>query len=503
MLESKEKRSAEAIKTISARNRIRGVVDAFENVYTGAGTSRSKLSGANYVRNDLLTMEELETLFQDHDLAYKIVAKPVEDMLRGGFEVEREGSEDEQLTEEEEETICSEMERLGADQKMADGAIFGRLFGAAGVVVGARGAGRLDQPLDDSKVTKLEWLVPFDRQDLTPTKWDALGNVTEYVWTPNSYAASIEPRTVHASRLIMFEGARTTARARSRNQGWSLSSLQRVVAVLKSFDGAWSSVDHMFADASQAVFKLQSLIQSLAEADGTGANDIQTRMALMDMLRSSGRAIVLDAGDENGNGGEEFEVIDRAALGGLSPMLEQYYIRIGAAAEMPLTVLLGVSPSGKDATGESDLILYYNRVEVERGRSVHPNFTRLVRLIAYANGIASPEKLQIKWPELYRPTPLDVATAEKMAVDAAVSLALNGIVLEEEVALSLKTMVPGLKLNIDPKARKQALAEAYQEIAMREMTGVREQPAEGEGPDNTPPAKASERKIPASTKGRQ
>jgi hypothetical protein len=90
-----------------------------------------------------------------------------------------------------------------------------------------------------------------------------------------------------------------------------------------------------------------------------------------------------------------------------------------------------------------------------------------------------------------------------MAVDAAVSLALNGIVLEEEVALSLKTMVPGLKLNIDPKARKQALAEAYQEIAMREMTGVREQPAEGEGPDNTPPAKASERKIPASTKGRQ
>jgi phage-related protein (TIGR01555 family) len=490
-------RIAKAVKAAQGRVKLQKAMDGFENALTGAGTSRSKTAAATYVRNDLLQPFDLETLFQDNDLAYTIVTKPVEDALRCGFGIERGEGED---AHEDQEAIQEELKRLGAMDALTDAAAFGRLFGGAGVILGVRGAGALSAELDDELATKVEAIYPFDRQDLAPLTWRTNGSVETYLWTQPVMGAAVAPRVVHASRLILFPGATTTRRVRNNNHGWDLSVLQRVYEVLRSFDGMFSSVDSMFSDASQAVFKLQGLIASLAEADGTGDASIQTRLALMDMTRSTGKAVVLDAGDESGVGGEEFEVIDRSTLGTLAPMLEQYYVRLAAAARMPLTVLLGMSPAGMDATGEGDMILYYNSVDIYRRRVLQPRIERLVRLVARGLKLEEPEELTICWPELARPKPLDVATAEKMAIDSVVALILNQVATPEEVALSLKKIAPGLKLHLDPEPRLAAMTEAMTELAAREMTGAVPEPVE---PDNTPPTKASARKTPAKARGKQ
>ncbi len=498
------KRVQDSMRELARKGKLEklAVRDGFENELTGAGTARSKASAGAYSRNALLQPFELETLFQDNDLAYTIVSKPVEDSLRAWCTFER---PDSCYTDADEEDACriqDEMERLNIPKLVSDGAVFGRLLGGAGVIIGARGAGALSAPMDDEKVTKLEGLFPFDRQDLAPLKWYANGEVELYLWTQPVMGEAVSPKEVHSSRVLMFPGATTTTRVRNSNQGWDVSVLQRVYKALSSFDSMFLSCDAMFSDASQAVFKLQGLIQSLAEADGTGANAVATRLAWMDMTRSTDKAIVLDAGDENGEGAETFEVVDRDALGTLAPMLQQYYIRLAAAARMPLTVLLGMSPSGMSATGESDLILYYNTVDIDRRTKLQPRIERLLRLVCRSLGIASPEQWRVCWPELARPTPLDVATGEKMAIESAVALVVNQVLLPEEVAVNLKKIAPSMKLRIDLAPRHKAIKEGLEEIESREMTGANA--AEAEEPVGAAPAaKMSKRKTPAKTKGQQ
>lgn len=495
-------RANKILKGLSSSPRAQGVIDAFQNVFTGAGTERSKVAAGEYIADPLLTQDQLETLFADNDLAATIVSKPVDDALRDGFSIEKEGG-----TADEDREFCKKLtdayKALNAGALVHRGGVMGRLFGGAGLILGVKGGGSLESPLDEEDAEGLEFMIDWDRQDMSDHSYYRDGTVEKYKWTrPARGNASQLPVIVHESRLIKFPGAMSTNRKIKQNGGWDLSVLQRVHSVLKSFDGMFSSTDAMFADASQAVFKLQGLIAALADNDGTGENDVRTRLALMDMLRSSGKAVVLDAGDENGNGAEDFSTVDRATLGTLDGVIGQYYVRLAAAARMPLTVLLGMAPAGMDATGESDMILYYNTVDIYRRTVLEPRILRIVRLIARSLGDEDPSEWIISWPELARPTPLDCATAEKMAIDSCVALVTSQVALPEEVALSLTKIAPTLGLMLNREPREQALQEALEEIKNREMTGPI--PEEVEEPAGVAqPTKASKRKSPAKAQGRQ
>ncbi len=489
------------VKKIRASLRVKEVQDALTNALTGFGTSRSKVSAGHYVAEDLLCPPDLETLFADNDLAHTIVAKPVEDALRSGFRIKR--KDNAEADRDVADKICKKLEAVGVDQALARGATFGRLFGGAGSILGVRGAGSLEKPLDDSKVTDIEMLTDWDRQDMTALSYYPNGEVETYNWQrPSQGTQGWKPQIVHESRLLVFPGAMTTLRKRNENQGWDLSILQRVYQTLRSFDSMFSSVDAMFADASQAVFKLQGLIASLAEATGPAGNDVTSRLQMMDMFRSSAKAVVLDAGDETGVGAESFDVVDRTALGTIDGVIQQYYIRLCAAARMPLTVLLGTVPSGMNATGESDLLLYFNSVDVFREAVITPPLKRLVRMAAQAVGDSDPDSWEICWPELQRPAPLAVATAEKMKIDSAIGLITAMAVLPEEVALSLDAIAPTLGITLDKEARRKAYVEALKELGDREMTGPAETP-EVEPAGVSPKTKASKRKTPAKSAGAQ
>jgi phage-related protein (TIGR01555 family) len=499
------KASASTVKSVlqglSAKVRLNGVMDAISNAVTGIGTARSKTAAGRYVQDDLLQPSELEILWESNDLASVIVGKIVEDALRAGFTIERTGgSPTDDATRA--EAILAEYKRLGAPALVAEAACWGRLFGDGGIILGVEGSGALDEPLDDLRATKLEVLRVWDRQDLTPVEWDSFGQPLVYLWQPPATAGGTEavtPKRVHRTRFLWFSGALTTARGRQRNRGWNHSVLQRVKNTLMSFDQMFASTDAMFADASQAIFKLQGLIQALAEADGTGTADVQARLTMMDFMRSSGKAVVLDAGDETGAGAESFEVVNRDTLGTLDKVIDKYYVRLAASARMPLTVLLGVAPEGKDATGESDLILWYNTVDVYRQEMLQPQVERLVRLVARSVKDADPDSWTVCWPELQRLGPLDNATAENMRVTSLVALTQGLIAQPEEAAISLRDVMRyGLSaLKLDTKAREKALKDAMLEVENREMG------EEEVVPGVSPGAKQSERKTPAKAARRQ
>lgn len=517
--------AAKSIKGLSkGQAGVVAVQDGIANHLTGLGTSRDKNSATEYCAERILTTYELDALYQSNDLASTIVDKPVEDALRAGFAIRRpEGTaeDDKELA----KLIMDRYQELNVDleenkEYISRAACFGRLKGAAGLILIVKGSGSLASELELEKVTEIVELVDFDRDDMRPKDFTKAGKIETYEWTPRlaAYGAptQLKPQTVHVSRVLLFPGARTTNQGRKQNMGWDFSVLQRVFNALKSFDSMFKSTDSMFADASQAVFKLQGLIEALAEQDGTGANDIQTRLAFMDMARSVSKAIMLEAGDKEGDGGEDFEVVERTTLGTLDGVIQQYYIRLAAAARMPLTVLLGMSPSGMDATGDSDMILYYNSVDVYRQTILAPRILKLLKLIAKEQGDEDYENWEICWPELIRPKPVDVATAEKMRVDSGIALVSGLAILPEELALNLKKIAPTLGIELDAesiKARQDALKEGLEEIANRTATSAEAQqenelelkkagPPKAQ-PKGSPATKTSKRKATSSTAGRQ
>lgn len=492
-------------------------MDAFRNEMTGLGTSRSKITYGEYVPEPLLDSVTLEALFKDNDLARKIVVKPVDDALREGFTLRRKNSTPADDADDAADLLKAYKklmrDRLGGD-KLKRAAVQARLHGGGGLLLGAKGGGPLTRPLTDEDITEVVYFTAWDRTCMTATEWYPDGSPAMFHYVPKGRKnGQLKAQFIHESRLIFFPGAVTTDTARADNQDWDHSVLQAVYQTLKSFDQMFASTDAMFADASQAIFKLQGLIKSLAEADGEGEKEAATRLALLDMMRSATRAIMLEAGSEEGDPEESYEVVERTTLGTLDKVIQQYYVRLAAAANMPLTVLLGMAPAGMDATGELDMVLYFNTVDVYRREALTPAITRIINILArttqsaqetedeYEEGEEPGEdEWEVCWPELARPKPLDVATAENMAITSVGTLVERQIMLQEEAALNLQKICPSLNLVIDLQSRKKALKEALKEIEKREMTGPAkpEEPPAGKLPGGAArPAKQGERKTPS------
>lgn len=465
LLEEAKKTAAWVINAANART----VADALQNLMSGIGTARDKSQYSRYVDAPILTVFDLETLWKDSALTRKIVSKIPQDALRAGFKVTRKNaSPDDNAVDA--KAIADRCNELGVTQKLFKAACWGRLFGGGGIVMSVIGAGPPQSELDHSKITGIDYLRVCDRQDFTPSYWAPDGSTERWWWQRQSLGGGpigMPVIDIHTTRILWFGGAMTTDRARARNQYWDLSIIQAMFNTLVSYDGFWASLDAQVGDSSQAVFHLQGFLSALASNSGETGEALRKRLQLMDMNRSNARALVMDAGDKDGNGREEYQVIERASLASMGDLGAFYQNRVATEAGYPVSILFEQAAAGTNATGEGDKDLYFNSVGCFQNDVLTRPATILVQDVARDLGISEPEEWEVVWPPLFIPKPLDVASAEKMKVDSAVGLVGAGIVLEEEVALSLSEMAPGLHLHVDREARAQALEAGLLEVKDR------------------------------------
>jgi hypothetical protein len=79
-------------------------------------------------------------------------------------------------------------------------------------------------------------------------------------------------------------------------------------------------------------------------------------MAALHQARSVLGAYLIDAD------GETFER-KATPIEGLSDLLEQFALRLAAAIEVPVSLLMGQAPAGLNATGDTDVRWLYSRVK--------------------------------------------------------------------------------------------------------------------------------------------
>jgi 8-oxo-dGTP pyrophosphatase MutT (NUDIX family) len=276
---------------------------------------------------------------------------------------------------------------------------------------------------------------------------------------------------VHESRLIVFEGAPTAQRERLINRGWSLSVMQRAYDVLRQFNVGWQAVENMMSDGAQGVWKMSGLTEMQSTDGGEAA--IQKRIRDLDLYRSTVRAIVIDGDNPN----ESFERLS-TSFDAIPAVLEKFMLRLAATVEIPVTILMGQSPAGMNATGESDFRWFYDRIRSQQTTMLSPRIRRLVQVWlrtragreAMAASKADVKAVTIRFPPLWTDTPAAVADRQlKVAQTDQAYLTMN-VLTPEEIALA-RFRPGGLDAQIVLTDEQVAMRETMVTAQLSQMVG--------------------------------
>lgn len=404
------------------------------------------------------TQEMAETFWRSSDTAERMVEAQPTEMIREGWQIRIE--EDTSIGEE----LDAQMEDLETSSKLLECLNYRRAFGGGAILVGADDGQNLEEPLNEERIKSIRYLTTLTPREVRPVIWydrpsdPKFGEPSHWeVRRPKANKRSVttdEQVVIHESRLIRFVGSYTSRRQLRMNNGWGDSIFNRVASVIRDFDMAYDGAALLLSDFGQAVFKMKGLTELLA------ANEDETvakRAVLINMSRSIARAVMLDA---------ESEEFERKAtpLNGLPEILDRMAQRLAAAARMPVTILMGQSPAGLNATGASDIRWWYDHIRSDQRRTLLPRLNRLITLLLLAKDGPTNGKLPDNWEVVFRPlwqlsdlekadVHLKQAQADKLNVEAQ-------IVAPEEVAMSRYGRAGySLETTIDVEAREAMLAD--------------------------------------------
>jgi phage-related protein (TIGR01555 family) len=319
-----------------------------------------------------------------------IVDEMVETAFRKGITIT--SKEESSVMEDEEPRVQEVLDNVNALQKLVQAIEYGRLYGGALLLLGTDKSTDLEQPIDLNAVNELKHLTVFDRKEVeigstyTDSSMPNYGEPEYYKIVSTNKGSNV---MAHESHFLKFEGSLTSRSRKEENSGWSLSVVQRVYDEIRRFNATQHNIDNMIADSSQAILKIAGLYEMVASELRALFN---TRMDIINMGRSNHRVMPIDEQ-------ESFEYVERQFTG-IPDLLEHGEHTLAAAARMPVTFFIGGSPDGQNATGESDIEIWYGRVGAEREAKYLPPLNILVWLSAVTARVRNPESWGAEFPEI-------------------------------------------------------------------------------------------------------
>lgn len=407
--------------------------DGWQNLLTGLGTTRDKRTHATF--GGAMTFQNgqvLDELYAGDDVIARIADLPAQEMTREWIEI-RAGEEEADVA----KAAAQRLDDLDLQSKTTEALTLARLHGGALMVLGVDDGQDPSKPLKEDAIKSFRWVSVVDRWEVTVASRYAdplspkYGEPEVYTVRPQSEGGGTSQEArVHESRVIRFDGVFTPRRRRALLQGWSDSIVTRIYEVARDFGQGYAGAATALADFSQAVAKFKGLANMLA-ADQEGA--VLKRIQVMDMSRSIARLVPLDA--EN----ESFEIATRT-LTGMPDVLDRMAQRLSTATGIPVTVLMGQSPAGLNATGASDIRFFYDKVKAEQERMLRPRLGRVLQLLfRSADGPTQgdePENWSLEFRPLWQLTEKETADLRYVVAQTDDVYLRNGVTEPAEVAVS-------------------------------------------------------------------
>ena len=430
--------------------------DAWENYNTGSGQiTWDKTYFSAYVKDARLDDDQLTGLYYNNDLAKTIVDAQLDEAFRVGYEINLPDDADNS------DKDALDVWKPAIDTAVRDNRRWSRLFGGAAIYLDVEDGADLTEPLDISKVTKINSLRVFDRRYVWPLGYDTDPTSPTY-WLPEYYGfggslvGSLMSPRVHHSRLLRAVGLEADRREAQYLFWWGHSVLQPVYQTLLRLGLAEQATAVMMQDATQFIFYVKGLLDAIASKDYAA---VQARYHAVDMARGIGHALLLDAG-MTGQDAEKAEKLT-TPFTGVEEILGFFQTRVAAAAGIPVSILFGTGfHGGLSDKGEGDLRSWHSKVKGFQTRELEADLRALYALVGEVEGIDT-SNMKFTWKSLYEPTAAERGALYFQVAQGDEIYMTAGALRPEEVALSrFGAGEYSIETTIDPDMYRAALAMA-------------------------------------------
>lgn len=428
--------------------RVSGILlDSIYNTATGQGVlGRDPALCTTIAAPPILSRGELSNLYIGSDVARNLVNIPQEDIWRNGVIIK---TKDDNQTKE----LTAEFAESGAVKALEDWETSAQVYGGSCLWPGVSAKGRLEDPIDDATVIQsVDFFEIFNRYELitnpqpsrTPETYDLVDNQD----LANNKPGRSAPRTrIHSSRMLR-RVPYTISRFDSvyMYQGWGPSLFTTLWLPIRGYLAAWAATEDLLRSFAQAYFSIKNLANLAAENNITA---IQARIDAMLAAQSTMGAMLLDADSEEYGR-------QSTPITGLPELHDRYQSRLSHAARVPQTLLFGQSPGGMNATGESDIRLYYARIKSLQMKEISPNVKKLANLYFRSLKASTKGKVpefEIVFPPLWEESRLEKADTRKKLLEGDFILKNIGAVTAHEVANSRMTSLDNFEIIPDPEAQ--------------------------------------------------
>ena len=409
-------------------------LDAFSNVLArlGAGTP-NLLEGTEYsLQRMSRDFNTLNALYRESWIVRRIIDVIPADMLKNWITITS------GLDPDVEKRLSLTLRRTQLIDKLKRGMQWGRLYGGAlGVMLVKHQGYDLSQPL------QLDWIMPgdfaglliFDRWNGVNPSSELIEDISDPDYGYPKYYTVTDPAgggsvKIHYSRVIRFTGNTLPFWEEIAEMQWGASVVESVFDELRKRDNVSWNIAQLTFMANIRVLKMQDLGQLLAATDNESQAELLRTLEAQNMLLNNMGMQVMDAAD----GLETHQY----TFGGLADCYQQFIMDISGAAEIPVTRLFGRSPSGLNATGESDLQNYYDMIAEKQESYLRPILNKVLPPFIISTLGSLPDDFDFEFDPVAEPSDKERADLAKCGTDNVVAAYNAGLISQRTALKELK-----------------------------------------------------------------
>lgn len=269
-------------------------------------------------------------------------------------------------------------------------------------------------------------LVLIDPVNVSPLEYNAIDPLKENYMVPQMW--SVIGRTVHHSRMIIFTDNDPPVLLKPAYNFLGIPQAQILWDYVLHWNKARSSAVEILNKLNLTVYKTNAS-ELLATPQGIELLDL--RMKSLQRYRNNSSVLVCD---------QETESVENITetLAGVVDIVRQSLEFIAAINRTPAVKLLGISPSGFNATGESDIRNYYDHIKAKQElyRDQIQKIIDIYQLVLFGS---IEEGLSFKFNTISGDDKEKNATIFKHQVDSLTALQGAGVIDNAEIREFVKT----------------------------------------------------------------
>jgi hypothetical protein len=282
-----------------------------------------------------------------------------------------------------------------------------------------------------------ELQTPLLRSPAKIKKDSLLGfKVVEPVWTyPSAYNSDnplaadyykptawfVMGKTVHASRMLMFASREVPDMLKAAYNFGGLSLSQLAEPYVNNWLRTRDSVSDMVHSFSVSGIKT-NLAGVLA---GGGGDDMFARAQLFNNLRDNRGVFMLD------KDAEEFFQFN-TPLSGLDALQAQAQEQMASVSNIPLVYLLGITPSGLNASSEGEIKVFGEYILSMQETLFTDNLNRVFEIIQLSKFGEIDSDIGFEYEPLSQMNPVEMATIRKTDADTDAVLIGAGVISSDD-----------------------------------------------------------------------